>query len=285
MAGLRTLRLSLGALTLDLGDTDGNGFIVTTVDLGFPAVRVVADDLPGQDGSDDQTANFSSRSVQLTGHVFPSALGSRSKGLDALMPFLAPGARPTLTYAFDLDVDERNLDMRVSQWSNPVISPENSAFSVQWVCPNPIAYTADYSEADIPPYAGSTEGRTYPLVYPRHYPTSGGGGSVATTLGTYAAWPTVLFHGPCTDPALFWGTTAIVFSGITIALGDYLEVDARNRTALLNGDPGASRYNFLDFADTNWGPLQPGPNVLRYSPGSFSPPSLAEVRWNDSFLN
>lgn len=288
------LKLQLGVLELDLNDVDATGFIVQEIDLGCPTPRVVTDDLPAQDGADDQTSYFSSRTVQLTGYVVSSDAGSRSLALDSLMPFLRPKARPTLVYALDCDVDERCLDMRVGQWSAPITHPESATFSVQWVCPNPIAYEQSINEVDVPLAAGSTRGRTYPRTYPRVYPTStGGGGYLVTTGGTYDSWPTIQIHGPCTDPAIYWldpdtgdfTGTQLVFSGLTIDSGDYVEIDTRARTVLLNGDPGANRYNLVDFAATSWGPLLPGPNFLRFVPASADSGVTAGIFWRDSFLN
>jgi hypothetical protein len=297
MTAASVLFLQLGELFLDLTDTDTNGFIIKTVDLGFPAPRVVANDMPGQDGSDDQTAFFSTRVVQLTGSIVPTAAGaSRSLVFDSLAPFISPGARPTLTYAMDADVAERCLDLRVSQWSNPIDHPENAtAFSVQWVCPNPIAYEQTVNEVDIPFATGSSAGRSYPRTYPLTYPGSSfvGGDATVTDDGNYASWPTLRIFGPCTDPGVYWLDPVtsenlgiqVVFSGLTIASGDYVEVDTLNKTARLNGDPASNQYSLIDFANTSWGPLQPGGNLIRFAPVTASAPSICEVLWRNSFLN
>lgn len=294
MAGALVLRLELGATVLDLNDPDSTGFIIDSVDLGAPTPRSIVDDLAGQDGTDDQTAFFSSRTIQLSGHAGPTVSQSRSLNLDALAPFLHPRARPTLVYALDLDMDERCFDLRVDQWSDPTVDPADEAFSVQWVCPNPIAYSKAVHEADIPFATGSTSGRTYPRIYPLTYPAGGSssGEAFVTTDGTYDSWPTVRFYGPCANPKLFWIDpvslldlgTQIVFDGLTVALGDYVEVNTLTKTALLNGSPGANRYNFIDFANTTWGPLSAGENLLRFAPDSASTPAQAAVLWRDSFL-
>lgn len=297
MAGATTLMLQLGGLTLDLNDPDATGFVIKTIDLGYATPRAVVTDLPGQDGTDDQTAFFSARTVQLTGALIPTLGGaSRSSVMDTLAPFISPGARPTLIYALDDDVDERCLNMRVSQWTNPIDHPTNaSAFSVQWVCPNPIAYEQDINEVDIPFATGSTAGRVYPRTYPLTYPTGSfvGGDATVTNDGNYASWPILRIFGPCTNPAVFWLDPSsgdelgiqVAFTGLTVATGNYVEVDTLAKTALLNGDPGSNEYSFVDFANTTWGPLQPGDNLLRFAPATASAPSICEVLWRNSFLN
>lgn len=294
-----TLRLQLGSLTLDLNDPDTTGFIISEIDLGYAAPRVVADDLPGQDGQFDQTAYFSTRTIQLTGALVPTLDGtmSRSAVMDQLAPFLAPSARPTLVYALDSDMSKRCLDLRVGQWTNPIDHPVNAtAFSVQWVCPNPVAYSQTTNEVDIAFVTESMAGRSYPRTYPLTYPAgvlSGFGDAEIVSSGTYAAWPTMRVFGPCSDPAVYWINPIsfddlniqIVFSGLIIGDGDYVEIDAQARTALLNGLIASSVYNFIDFANTTWGPLQPGLNLLRFSPGTGGADCICEVFWRDSYLS
>lgn len=295
MAGAYVLVLQLGDLTIDLNDTDANGFVIESIDPGYAAPRAVVTDLPGQDGQRDDTAYFSTRTVQLTGAVVPTLAGaSRTKAKDALAPFLAPNARPQLLYAFDEDTDTRSLTLRVGQWSNPIDHPVNAtAFSVQFVCPDPISYGLLQREITVPLAAGAATGRAYPRTYPRAYSSAVPVDVAVATAGTYPTWPLVRIYGPCQDPALTWvdPTTGapigvqVVFDGLTIADGDYVEVDTRARTAVEDGDPMANRYNFVDFSSTVWGPLQPGSNKLRFTASSTGTDCTCVVFWYDAFLD
>lgn len=290
--------LQLGGLTLDLNDLDATGFMIAEVDLGFAQPRVVADDIPGQDGSDDQTANFSTRTIQLTGVIGPTLAGaSRSVNFDAFTPFIFPGARPTLVYSLDDDMAQRCLDLRVNQWTNPINHPVNaSAFSVQFVCPNPIPYDPNQQEVDVPFATGSTSGFTFPFTFPLTFGTTVDateGSAFVTSNGTYLAWPLLRIFGPCTNPAVFWNDpitdlpigVQVVFSGLTIAAGDYVEVDCRQRSALVDGDPEASVYQFVDFINSNFGPLQPGTNLLRATATTSAAGAVVQVLWHDTYLN
>lgn len=291
------LRLELKGQTLELNDWDNNGFIVSSLDLGMPPVRPVSDSLPGQDGTDDQTRNFDARTVQLSGAAVPTLAGaSRSKALDKLTPYIIPGAGASLVYALDDDMAERQLDFAyITNWTNPVDHPVNmSQLAFQLVCPNPIAYDADIQEVDVPFATGSTAGFTFPFSFPLAFGAGGAteGSAFVTSEGTYYAWPILRIYGPCVDPAIYWFDpitdaplgVQVVFSGLTIAEGDYVEVDTKAHTALVDGDPSSSVYQFVDFVNTQWGPLQPGTNLLRYLPGSASGGSMVAVRWQDTFL-
>lgn len=294
-AGAYVLKLALGSLELDLNDIDENGFVIASVDPGCATPREITTVLPGQDGQDDQTEFFGPRSVQLTGAIVPTCGGSRTKMKDRLAPFLAAKARPTLIYALDPDVDVRCIDLRISQWSNVIDHPGNAtAFSVQWVG-KPIAYGPFLNEVDLPLSAGSTSGFSFPLIFPLSFGDTSGPTEDGTILnvGTYPSWPILRVYGPCTDPSILFidpetgesNGTQIVFSGLVIGDGEYAEIDTQARTVLINGDPGANRYNFVDFARTTWGQLQVGPNRVRFTAAAASGDVITKVLWRESYLD
>jgi hypothetical protein len=295
-AGAYVLKLRLGELELDLNDVDSTGFIIDTVDLGYPTVKAVTTDLAEQDGVDDQTAYFGQRTIQLTGAIVPTCGGSRTKMKDKLAPFLAASGRPTLVYALDTDVDVRCFDLRVSQWSNPIDHPVNAVgFSVQWAAA-PIAYGDFLNQVELPLSAEQSVGFSFPLSFPFSFGGSGGPSGAVTILnvGTFPSWPLLRIFGPCTDPSVLWvdpttgesvGPKIVFTGGLVIAEGDYLEVDTQARTARINGDPGANRYNFVDFAATSWGQLAVGPNTLRFTADAASSESSCSVLWRESYLD
>ncbi len=292
---MRTLQLVLGSNVLDFGDDADHGITVTSPNVGYPAPREVLTDLPGQDGQFDETAYFGTRLVTLTGSFGPGRLGSRSVGLGLFAPFVAPGARPQLIYAFDDDVYERMLTMRASDFTAPPSNGTEAPFTASWKCADPIAYALNTNDLLMLPASVDSSGITFPLTFPLTFggSTYGGDANVPlTTNGNYPTWPVFQIFGPITDPKIQWVDpatlavleTQVVFSGITVADGDYLEVDVRAQTVLLNGDPLASRYSFVDFANTEWGPLEPGLNMLRFSGSSATDPCIAHVLWRDAFL-
>ena len=61
----------------------------------------------------------------------------------------------------------------------------------------------------------------------------------------------------------------LVFTGLTLLAGDWLEIDCRERTIRLNGLPAQSRYSLLDFPASSFLRLLPGVNTVRYYPVSF----------------
>lgn len=288
-----TLLLQLPNYVLDLLDSDANGFKVQTFDPGSPTVRESVSALPAQDGQFDQTMFFGPRVVAMTVVVVGAGGGSPTASFDAMGPFLAPSARPVLLYSTAPDVPQRQLTLRVSQFSNPAINPNYSAASFQWVASDPIALSPTTRSVDIAP-GGDSSGRAYPRTYPRTYPTSTGGSGIGLVPvgGNFITWPLLRIFGPITDPLVQWLASddspigpQIAFTGLTIAAGDYLDVDTKAKTVLLNSDPGANRFSSIDFANTQFGPLQPAStNALRFSGSATNPSTLMTVFYSDAFL-
>lgn len=286
-----TLRLeqldSSGNVTaqLDLMD-EHNGFRVASLDVAFPTVRAVTAALPTRDGDYDTTRLMGPRTVTVTGSLVASTAGTRSAALAALAAWAVPGLRPRIVYSLDGE-PPLTLGLRGSQLSAPASNIGVSAFSVSWEAPNPIASGLVDHQTDISPQLPVT-GRVYNLTFNRVYPhTAASGIGTCFNAGTYPAWPVLDFYGPCTDPAVYWVTPpggAVVFSGLTVAAGDFVAVDTYAQTALLNGQAGANRFYLLDFAKTVWAPLQPGTTTLQYRPSSFQGGSYLVVNWNDASI-
>jgi hypothetical protein len=296
------LVLSRGSSVLDLMDP-ANGFAVAQVDLGFPNPRADTSTIPDRDGEWDDTAWSGPRAVSISGSIVPSsALGSRSRVLDALAPFLVAGARPVLTYQIDADVAPRSLTLRATALSAPATNPTVSAFQAGWTAPDPAAYTTDVDQVTLSPstlqfgrvYATpqtatptATSGWAPNRVYPA---MTGGVGAAAVNDGTLNTQPVITISGPCTNPAIFNDTLGTVFAvgsnalALTLAATDTVTIDGRSRTVYLGADPTNSRYNYVDFTRSSWWPLTPGTNSLRLVCDAATPSVTAVVSWFDAFL-
>jgi hypothetical protein len=298
----RCLLLNNGSQTLDLLDYADTGLMVTMQDYGAPAVREVVQDFPYQDGSIDYTAYLSLRVVNLQGIAGPlNAINvasgtplSRNQAFDNLVPFLDPKARCTLTFA-DTDYEDVRVitNLRSSQWQRAMNNPQTYDWQVQWKA-DPIIVDEETTTVSVGMFSFLVVGRTYNRTFPQTY--SSGGGDPANVLeitngGTYDAWPVYRLFGPITNPLLTVADpvttntlSQIVFTGITVNAGDYLEVNPKLRTVYLNSNTGASRYQYVNFSVTTWKPLQVGSSILRYTGSSGAAPAQVQVTWQDSYL-
>lgn len=268
--------------------TDDNGFTVASINLGFPVVRTVSAARPDADGEDESTQFFGARAVSLSGFAYSTDTVGRQAVLDRLAAFQRPGVDVYLYFTFE-DA-ERRMRLRASQLGATISRPVFAPVQVSWRAPDGIQEAVDETVETAGASADVEAGRDYDLVYPRVYPASTPVGTfTVTNEGTVNVSPVLRLYGPCTNPRIENQTTgqALEFTangGVTLASGEYVEVDVKERTVRLNGDATQSRYNRLDVSSSEWWQLVPGDNDLRYYPETFTSPASAEVRFRSAWL-
>lgn len=283
-----TVRLEATGLT-SLPLDPYNGFIVQAIDLGDAETRVVSEPAPDADGTIDTTTLIGARSVTLNVKLRPGVGQTKEQMRRMLRAFTAPRLTNLYMY-FSLDgLAEQRILLRRSQFSNVIQNPAYANCVVQWVAPLGIIESSllhsqlVYASGATPP-----GGRTYPLTYPRSYPAATPVGTATVhNDGTAPAYPLLRLYGPCTDPVIDNLTQgySLVFTSLTVAASDFVEVDTRARTIYLNGDPTASLYNKLSYPTSHWWTLSPGDNTIKYHPATFTDATtVAEVNWRDAFL-
>jgi len=258
---LETLNAA-GAVTdsLDLMD-EANGYRITSLDVGFPTVRDQTAALPTRDGDYDTTFLFGPRVVTIVGWLVPTAAGRRQQAMQTLARWCQPRLRPRLVYAYDPGSPILWLGLRGSLFSAPASNPSVSAFTVAWVASDPVARALTTTNVTI----------------------NSGASGTATNNGTYRAWPVIQFWGPSTAAQLVWTSPpagGIYFaSGFVIPAGHNMTVDTAAQTVIEDGNPAASFYPYIDFANTRWAGLEPGASTLQLSGGGH-----VVVIWADSTI-
>jgi hypothetical protein len=117
--------------------------------------------------------------------------------------------------------------------------------------------------------------------------TASTGATVISNLGAVPSHFTARLYGPAAGPRLTNETTGeeIAFtSGLVLGPGEYVEVDTRDRTAVLLSIADASRLSFVDFATTSWWRIEPGDNQLRYAAESLEPGAAAVITYRPAWL-
>jgi hypothetical protein len=300
-----TLTLAVGSTTVDLM-SDQQGFRVSALDLGYPAVREVVVDNPDRNGATDLTKLLGARPVVITGALVPSPAGSRQRAWHALAPFLDPSARVTMTYRVDSDAVVKTMTLRAAQASALFDNPQTSPAQLGFKAADPVAYDANVQTATVYPFTAGGAGRAYNLSFNRVYP-AGGVQSVNTwNRGDLIVWPMLRVYGPASTIVISWGATALpgqgglsgtihFLAGFSINAGDRLEIDCKNRTMYLNGDPTQNRYSQVDFGASvaAWpyipctgggGPGPGGYTNWSLSVGGFSTATQLQITWQDAYL-
>jgi len=261
---------------------------VRAYDLGFPIVREVLDDRPDQNGADDDTSRYGARVVTLDLELHGGA-DTRQQTASRLRGWLLPSLRPVLSWTSSLG--HLRAVVRASTITNPV--PMGMAVPnarVPWIVAAGIFESYDQAELVVYPGTGTETGRTYDLTFDRPYPAmSAPGSGIAINLGNAPVDLIARLYGPCTNPIfrINGGTGYMRFNangGLTVAAGDYVQIDTANYTCLVNGSSGSSCADKLEFSTLVWPRLAVGSNDVRFEPATSSSPSQAVVNWRHGFI-
>lgn len=240
----------------------------TEFDIPLPATREDVEERTDDDGTDDRTAHHGSRAVAINFREVdsPDAVVAELGG------FVHPAMRPYLVMSNDQWLQERRLRLRIAQGDAPQagpLYPFARDVQAQWVAPSGVwetsAATTFVVNADE-----EASGRAYNLIEPRLYPSSMTTGVLLhTNPGSTFSHFVARLYGPCRGPRLTnesTGESVSFTTDLTLAAGEYLEIDSRLHSALLLSNEDASRLDYLDFFETQWWRLVPGLNQVRYHP-------------------
>lgn len=187
------------------------------------------------------------------------------------------------------EADGQVLEAEYVRTGAPLVRDGNGDevdFALVLLCPagllrsptvNELSVLASVSTAD-------TEGTIMPDTMPAYFFWAGQVADrpvTAFNAGDEPVRPVVVFRGPVTNPALVLTTTGDrIAADIALGPGDYLEVDMRARTAMLNG---SSPRQGAITTDSVWWALQPGPNPLRFEAAVYSVDVPSLIRWSDTY--
>ena len=246
------------------------------------AVRAVSEDWANADGSSDTTKWVSSAAVTIDLAAVGAAGGdSIGQVLDKIGGLCLPWARPWLVVTDTEWPAPRQIQLRFDSHSHQY--ELDTIRQVQLSFKGPRGLWEDTTlqifdiGADVPDSTGlvftSASGTLAHSATGYVFPASTGQSpSVIGISGNARPRWTAKLYGPATGPKLTRADTgqSVNFTdGLTLGAGQYLQIDPQARSALLGNDPDASRLANLDFATSEWFPLDPGQaNRLRYHASS-----------------
>lgn len=273
----------LPSLTLD----PFAGFVIQSIDLGDAVTREVVEGAPDADGTDDTTTLIGARVITVAVKLVPPSGSTKEEMRQRLRAFTSPRLRPHMYLSLDGGAEQR-IQLRRSQWSNVVANPAYADVVVQWVAPLGILESAELHEQVVFASGDATgEGVDFDWSFDLSFGASSPVGSATVTnAGTADAYPLLRVYGPCTDPSIQNVTQdkAIVFDGLTVLAGEFVEIDTRAKTIYYQGTAADSRYDDLDFPSSAWWTLGPGDNEVVFEPATFSPPAQCQFVYRDAWL-
>lgn len=265
------------------------GVAHVNLDKTFPAIREVTSDRTDNDGTDDTTSRHGAAAVSIALILYQGG-GTRAV-IDELGGFCHPSQRPYLLVSDDEWAQDRRVLLRADQFSWPIEAGQGATRKVQasWKAPAGVWEAATETLLTVLADTPGTGGRSYPRTYPRTYTSTTSSSKVDfVNPGNVACHWTARFYGPCVAPALrneVTGQRLQFSSTLTLAGGEYVEVDSAERTAYLLSDSSQSRLGDIQFESNTWWQLgHRGTQQIRYTPQSASPGSIAEFRFRPKWF-
>lgn len=279
--------------TLELGC---DPFVVTNLQVGSPAVRVVQRPRALADGVFDDSTYEGARAVTLSLRLRDNSAvcdtgetSTMQQLLDKVMPYMSPRVRPTLEWALPgSPLDVRRLTVRGDTWPFSLAGKRYQLLALGFVAPDGIVTSAvDSICVPINPSADVENGRVYSEDYTDGgrgpYPATGGiGARFINQIGTGRADWVLSLYGAVTNPTFSVNGTVIKFNrngGQTLLGGSSVVLDTRNRTILLNGDPAFPVYDKVNYDEWQWDDLklESGINLVRLGADVLTSTSTATI--------
>jgi hypothetical protein len=285
---LTSVKIVDGAREMILLPRQTSGVLLQAIDAPMPEVREIVENRTDDDGTRDTTSLFGARacSIELLVTQSPRAVE------DELTRFLHPRSRPYLVVEDDGWSQARRLGLRAGTFDAPLTLDtarwDGRRISVGWKVPTGIWEADETTEETVVADAASGGvGFSLPFSLPLALTaTTDTGAYTVSNLGSIPSHFVARLYGPCSGPVLKNESTGeeIRFTTtLSLASGEYVEIDTRERTANLLSTEN-SRLSMLDFAATSWWRIEPGETEIRYAPQISSPGAAAVITYRPAWL-
>lgn len=255
------------------------GFRVSVLDIGLAEIRSNTYGRVDADGDDDTTRHHGAAAVSMQLLIKPTSDTTAQALLDRLRGFCRPALRPYL-YFDDEDGVERRIRLRPDQASTPWRMPGLREVQIGWRAPDGIVEAAEPTVVEANATVGTEGGIEFPITFPLVFSSSSPVGAFdISNDGTAVVYPMIELWGPSTGPRIENrdGDGYMSFPSLTLDDSEWLEIDTRDRTILLNGLSNQLRYDDVDFETLVWPAAAPGTSSWRYFPESFGDGARAVV--------
>lgn len=257
----------------------GDPYTVTSFQIGSPAVRAAARNRALANGTRDTTRYTGARAATVSVTLNDQFCGNGAVAMqtlfDRLMPYTVPRRRPTMRWSLPGD-DTKQRQMVVRGDTAPIViqSRRHPVLAIGFVAPEgEITSAGDPVCTLVDPALDVELGRAYDLLFNRTYPASSAiGDRLLVVDGNEQAHWTATMFGDLQNPFVLINGVRIDWAsngGLAIGPGQSLQVDTRDKTMYVNGDPLSPRFDRANFTEWNWSDilLRPGRNTIRFGAG------------------
>lgn len=278
------------ARTLTFNSFTGDYLRLRDFHLGRP-VRLSVENAPQTDGAILGTSRRGGLYPILRGQIVAATPAGRRVLEDDIEEALESirDADGTLKFT-PYGQAERQATVRLFE-DAPIASSQGvrgREFQIMLVSSDPLIYSSTLQTATTSALIASPGG-AFDLdswSFPFSFGDYSSGGLVTVTNGGRAeTFPTIKIYGQIAGPAIRNVTTGkrLSLAGLTLAAGDYVEIDMRRRTIRLNGSAELSQLSKIDRANSAFWGLPKGANQLQLTGSNFNGTARAEIFWRDAW--
>jgi len=246
-----------------------------------PGVDVAKSPLAGRHGVTVHRVLWRERIIRLELGLRASTVAAHSVLREDLMEaFDLPRNGNTTMELTTSDGKTLQMDVNIANVIDGGFLPgylTTSRIRIEFIAGDPNIYTQTQNEQNItPPVAG---GVTLPTAIPFALATSGGSATIEN-MGNGISWPTITVYGPAVSAHVRNSTLGVQFNiDTTLTAAQYVEVDPKNQTVLLNGVT-----NYLQYFSGDWWWLEPNNNSIQYNSEDNHPDSYIKIQWRSAYL-
>jgi len=254
----------LGQLDLDCDA----GYVVSSYDLGFPAVREVSVPNSLDDGTYDISHFYGARSITLDVIVKPhtgldatsSPTAAEAVLRDRLLAYMYPGVRPTLIFSEHQDARVKQVMLRGAQGSVAVNRRNYNKVTASWVAPrgallswDPQCYAYMFSSN-----TADTQSQT-----------------IHNNGSAPAHWQATLV-GESIKPRFILNGQQVLQLDYETSLGDTIVIDSFSRTVTIDGVQTGYKYV---GGNASWAQVPPGASTLTIEQDTYTVEGYPFAYW------
>lgn len=267
------VRVSIGDWSAMTGgdpelDSDGNAWVLQELGgwFGGVAVRSESTPQPMADGEFDGPSLRGARTVTVSGTLLAESEAALFAGMDRAAGLLG-GATRRAWFVVDEDVRGFSRGM-LARLAGPTelsrVGKRAASFSMSLYSPDPCRYSD--------PLTGTT------VLGGRQYVDARNAGDTLTR-------PVVTFTGPIINPVLTKANGDTLGLLLTIADGDIVEVDCRDRGVWLSTPPATVRASrrYLLAAGSSWLTVPPGVTRFTFTSDDVTPTGTCSMGWRSAW--
>ena len=102
-------------------------------------------------------------------------------------------------------------------------------------------------------------------------------------VGTTSTLPVLTVFGPATNPTFYnFSAGGALVLNYALAAGHFITLDFAEKTATLDGVTNI--YSAVDFVNSQWWPMVPGDNSIRWNATGTTGSSSLRVNWRDAWV-